>query len=101
MGSAARRGAHGALRRAIAGAERSGFLAYAIAMLATAEQQVAYMLSRNQGMKYRVLIADDHATMRQGVRALLLSDRSIEAVAAGDYGRDPVRLPVALKRGLE
>src|SRR5438094_4528364 len=75
-------------------------LAHAIAMLATAEQQVAYMLSRNQGMKYRVLIADDHAIMREGVRALLLSDGSIEAVAAVDNGRDAVRLAVALKPDL-
>src|SRR5881296_4747095 len=75
-------------------------LAYAIAMLATAEQQVAYLLSRNQGMKYRVLIADDHAIMREGVRALLLSDGSIEAVAAVDNGRDAVRLAAALKPDL-
>ena len=75
-------------------------LAYAIAMLATAEQQVAHMLSRNQGMKYRVLIADDHAIMREGVRALLLSDGSIEVVAAVDNGRDAVRLAVALKPDL-
>ena len=75
-------------------------LAHAIAMLATAEQQVAHMLSRNQGMKYRVLIADDHAIMREGVRALLLSDGSIEVVAAVDNGRDAVRLAVALKPDL-
>src|SRR6267378_1562787 len=75
-------------------------LAYAIAMLATAEQQVVYMLSRNQGMKYRVLIADDHAIMREGVRALLVSDGSIEVVAAVDNGRDAVRLAVALKPDL-
>src|SRR5437773_1476334 len=75
-------------------------LAHAIAMLATAEQQLAYLLSRNQGMKYRVLIADDHAIMREGVRALLLSDGSIEAVAAVDNGRDAVRLAVALKPDL-
>src|SRR5207247_9741759 len=65
-------------------------LGYAIAMLATAEQQVAYLLSRNQGMKYRVLIADDHAIMREGVRALLLSDGSIEVVAAVDNRADAV-----------
>ena len=75
-------------------------LAHAIAMLATAEQQLAYMLSRNQGMKYRVLIADDHAIMREGVRALLLSDGSVEVVAAVDNGRDAVRLAVALKPDL-
>jgi len=75
-------------------------VAYAIAMLTTAEQQVAYMLSRNQGMKYRVLIADDHAIMREGVRALLQSDGSVEVVAAVDNGRDAVRLAVALKPDL-
>jgi PleD family two-component response regulator len=56
-------------------------------MLATSEQQVADLLSRNQGMKYRVLIADDHAIMREGVRALLQSDGSVEVVAAVDNGR--------------
>src|SRR5947208_5059686 len=75
-------------------------LVHAIAMLGTAEQQVAYMLSRNQGMKYRVLIADDHAIMREGVRALLLSDGGIEIVAAVDNGRDAVRLAVTLKPDL-
>ena len=75
-------------------------LAHAIAMLATAEQQLAHMLSRNQGMKYRVLIADDHAIMREGVRALLQSDGSVEVVAAVDNGRDAVRLAVALKPDL-
>src|SRR2546429_256937 len=58
------------------------------------------MLSRNQGMKYRVLIADDHAIMREGVRALLQSDGSVEVVAAVDNGRDAVRLAVALKPDL-
>src|SRR5205823_6108003 len=38
-------------------------LVHAITVLATAEQQAADMLSRNQGMKYRVLIADDHELM--------------------------------------
>jgi len=58
------------------------------------------MLSRNQGMKYRVLIADDHAIMREGVRALLQSDGSVEVVAVVDNGRDAVRLAVALKPDL-
>jgi two-component system response regulator NreC len=75
-------------------------LVQAIAVLATSEQQAADMLSRNQGMKYRVLIADDHAIMREGVRTLLLSDGSIEVVAAVDNGHDAVRLAVALKPDL-
>src|SRR6266850_5990432 len=75
-------------------------LVHPIAVLATAEQQVADMLSRNQGMKYRVLIADHHAIMREGVRTLLLSDGSIEVVAAVDNGHDAVRLAVALKPDL-
>jgi two-component system response regulator NreC len=73
---------------------------HAIAVLATVEQQVADMLSRNQGMKYRVLIADEHAIMREGVRTLLRSDGSIEVVAAVDNGHDAVRLAVALKPDL-
>jgi len=75
-------------------------LVHAIAVLATSEQQVADLLSRNHGMKYRVLIADDHAIMREGVRALLQSDSSVEVVAAVDNGRDAVRLAVALKPDL-
>jgi DNA-binding NarL/FixJ family response regulator len=75
-------------------------LVHAIAVLATSEQQVADLLSRNQGMKYRVLIADDHAITREGVRALLQSDSSVEVVAAVDNGRDAVRLAVALKPDL-
>ena len=51
-------------------------------------------------MKYRVLIADDHAIMREGVRALLQSDGSVEVVAVVDNGRDAVRLAVALKPDL-
>ncbi|HSU64588.1 MAG TPA: response regulator transcription factor [Burkholderiales bacterium] len=72
-------------------------LAHAVAVLATAEQQVADMLSRNQGAKYRVLIADDNAIVREGVCALLRSDDSLEVVAAVDNGRDAVRLAVALQ----
>jgi DNA-binding NarL/FixJ family response regulator len=71
--------------------------AHAIAVLAASEQHVADMVSCNQRAKCRVLIADDHALVREGVCALLRSDESIEVVAATDNGRDAVRLAVALK----
>ena len=55
---------------------------------------------RGLGMKFRVLIADDHTIVREGLRALLESDPSIEVVAAVDNGRDAVRLVTSLKPDL-
>jgi DNA-binding NarL/FixJ family response regulator len=50
--------------------------------------------------KHRVLIADDHTIVREGLRALLESDEGLEVVAAVDNGRDAVRLIGTLKPDL-
>ena len=47
--------------------------------------------------KITVLIADDHMVMRQGLRALLQTERDIEIVGEADTGRQAVRLAKALK----
>jgi DNA-binding NarL/FixJ family response regulator len=43
-------------------------------------------------MKIRVLIADDHAIIRDGLAALLSSDASIEVAGTAANGRDALRL---------
>jgi DNA-binding NarL/FixJ family response regulator len=48
-------------------------------------------------MTIRVLLADDHAVMRDGLRALLAASPGIEVVGAVGDGREAVRLAVALK----
>lgn len=52
------------------------------------------------GVRSRVLIADDHTIMREGLRALLESDKRLEVVGAVDNGREAVRSAVALKPDL-
>ena len=42
--------------------------------------------------KIRVLLADDHVVVRQGLRALLTSEEDIEIVAEADNGRQAVQL---------
>ena len=41
--------------------------------------------------KHRILIADDHALLRAGLRALLTQDPAIEVVGEADNGRDAIR----------
>ena len=41
--------------------------------------------------KHRILIVDDHALFRAGLRALLLQDPAIEVVGEADNGRDAIR----------
>jgi DNA-binding NarL/FixJ family response regulator len=48
-------------------------------------------------MKIRVLLADDHAMMRDGLRAFLAATGDIEVVADVDNGRDAVRLARELR----
>jgi two-component system response regulator NreC len=43
-------------------------------------------------MTIRVLIIDDHAVVRAGMRMLLESDRELEIVGEGENGQDAVRL---------
>jgi DNA-binding NarL/FixJ family response regulator len=53
-----------------------------------------------RGARYRILIADDHTIMREGLRALLESESTFEVVGAVDNGRDAVRSADALKPDL-
>jgi DNA-binding NarL/FixJ family response regulator len=43
-------------------------------------------------LKIRVLLADDHVVVRQGLRALLAAEEDIEIVAEADNGRQAVQL---------
>jgi len=43
------------------------------------------------GQKFRVLIAEDHALLRQGLRSLLSSDPEIEVVGEATNGRDAIK----------
>lgn len=46
--------------------------------------------------KYRVLIAEDHTILREGLRSLLSSDPSIEIAGEASNGGDAVRLATTL-----
>lgn len=48
-------------------------------------------------MKIRVLLADDHAMMRDGLQALLAATPDIEIIGAVGNGRDAVRQATVLK----
>jgi DNA-binding NarL/FixJ family response regulator len=48
-------------------------------------------------LRTTVLLADDHLVVRQGLRALLQSERDIEIVGEAETGREAVRLAKALK----
>jgi DNA-binding NarL/FixJ family response regulator len=50
------------------------------------------MKSQRAIMTVRVLIADDHAVMRDGLRALLRTEGDIDVVGAAEDGREAVRL---------
>ena len=45
----------------------------------------------------RVLIADDHPVVRQGIGLLLLADKRIEVVGEAETGRDAVEMAEALR----
>ncbi len=53
--------------------------------------------SRAANGKHRILIADDHTIMREGLRALLESDLTLEIVGAVENGRDAVQSVGSLK----
>src|SRR2546427_11836445 len=42
--------------------------------------------------KIRVLLADDHTVVRQGLRALLAAQEDIDIVGEAENGRDAIRL---------
>ena len=45
---------------------------------------------------YTILIAEDHALLRDGMRALLAAEADIEVIAETDNGKDAVRLACSL-----
>jgi DNA-binding NarL/FixJ family response regulator len=47
-------------------------------------------------IKYTIVIAEDHAMLRAGIRALLAVDGDIEVVGEADNGKDAVRLACSL-----
>ncbi|HKQ96391.1 MAG TPA: response regulator transcription factor [Candidatus Polarisedimenticolia bacterium] len=49
------------------------------------------------GGRIRLLLADDHTLMRQGLRAILDKEADIRIVAEAEDGRDVVRKAIALK----
>jgi DNA-binding NarL/FixJ family response regulator len=49
------------------------------------------------GAKTRVLLADDHAMFRQGVREMLSTDEGIEVVGEAENGREAVELAERLR----
>jgi PAS domain S-box-containing protein len=49
------------------------------------------------GAKIRVLLADDHAVMRQGLRSLLASEFDIEVVGEAADGREAIDLATSLR----
>lgn len=52
--------------------------------------------TRALGLKHRVLLADDHTIMRDGLRVLLEGDERLEVVGAVDNGREAIRAVSAL-----
>ena len=46
--------------------------------------------TRGLNGKHRILIADDHTIMREGLRALLESDRTLDIVGAVENGLSAV-----------
>jgi DNA-binding NarL/FixJ family response regulator len=50
--------------------------------------------------RHRILIADDHTLMREGLRALLEAEKTFEVVGTVDNGRDAVRSAGLLKPDL-
>ena len=55
---------------------------------------------RRLGVQQRIVNADDHTIMREGLRALLEAEAEFEVVGAADNGRDAVRLTTLLKPDL-
>jgi len=54
----------------------------------------------NLSPRHRIVLVDDHAILREGLRELLKSDDGLEVVGVADNGRDAVRSVAALKPDL-
>jgi DNA-binding NarL/FixJ family response regulator len=59
-----------------------------------------YVKERCMAEKHRILIAEDHTILREGLRALLSLDPGIEVVGEVENGRDAVRAVEQLKPDL-
>src|SRR5215469_6770410 len=57
----------------------------------------SYCRSRRRSMNFRVLIADDHGIVRQGLRALLEKSPEVFVVGEASDGREAVRLAAELQ----
>lgn len=62
-----------------------------VAVFLVAAKQRSYNLELN-GMKIKVLLADDHTIVRQGLRSLLEKEDDIMVVAEAEDGTEAVRL---------
>ncbi len=52
------------------------------------------------GEKHRIVIAEDHTILREGLRALLSSDPDLEIVGEAEDGQEAIRCVERLKPGL-
>lgn len=52
------------------------------------------------GKKFRIIIAEDHTIVREGLRALLASDPNLEVVGEVEDGREAIRLTERLEPDL-
>jgi two-component system, NarL family, response regulator NreC len=68
--------------------------------LAAGIQDAAHAMPGALGARCRIVIADDHTLMREGLRALLASEPELQVIGTADNGRDAVRLVVAHKPDL-
>lgn len=71
-------------------------------MLAPNEEEVCYNVKRQQGRwceldKIKVLIADDHAVVREGTRRILEQEQDMEVVGEAADGEEAVRMATSLK----
>jgi DNA-binding NarL/FixJ family response regulator len=51
----------------------------------------------NRPMSIRIIIADDHKIMRDGLRSLLVQQKGMEVIGEADDGRQAVKLALELK----
>ena len=64
------------------------------------EGETRHMLRARKVKKQRVLIAEDHAILRDGLRALLANSQELDVVAEAEDGREAVQLAIQLQPDL-
>jgi len=57
----------------------------------TGRASVASASERDMSQKHRIVIAEDHTIVREGLRALLSSDPEIEVIGEAEDGREAIR----------